>query len=199
MKQLLSSTYTRFKAMAVVAVTAVLGLAPAAMADEPFQVSDRLAYNMDIDPTSAFLFLPDQEESTSERDELVSDILSYAKSYLGRPYRSGSKGPKAFDCSGFTSYVFKAFDIQLKASSGDQYTQGEKIDVSEIRPGDLVFFGGRGASKTRVGHVGLAVDVDENGIVTFIHAATSAGIRFDKYPDGGYYSKRFIGARRVIE
>ena len=137
-------------------------------------------------------------EMTANEDELASHIIDYATQYLGRPYRHGSQGPKSFDCSGFTRYVFKEYGIELSPSSRTQYTQGEKISLDEVRPGDLLFFGGRAGGKT-VGHVALAVDVDENGTITFIHAATSGGIRYDTYPDGGYYSKRYIGARRVIE
>lgn len=131
-------------------------------------------------------------------DELAGQIIEYAEQHLGRPYRSGAKGPSAFDCSGFTSYIFKNYGISLSPSSRTQYTQGTKIDKDEIRPGDLLFFGGRAGGKT-VGHVALAVDVDDNGRVKFIHAASKKGIRYDTYPDGGYYSKRFLGARRVIE
>ncbi len=125
------------------------------------------------------------------------EVIDYAKGFLGTPYRRGSKGPKAFDCSGFTSYIFRRFDIHLGASSRSQYLDGKYIDDSSIRPGDLVFFSGRRGGKT-VGHVGIAVDVAPDGHITFIHAATSGGIRFDTYPDGGYYSNRYIGARRVF-
>lgn len=171
--------------------------APAASnAEESNMLSDRLALNVNVDPTTVFLNIAGD---FTHRDEMVSDILDYAKSFLGRPYSRGSKGPKAFDCSGFTSYVFKNFDIELSASSSSQYYQGEGIDITEVRPGDLLFFGGRRGGTTRVGHVALAVDIDDNGTVTFIHAATGGGIRYDKYPDGGYYSNRYIGARRVIE
>ena len=131
-------------------------------------------------------------------DELAGHIIEYATTYLGRPYRSGGKGPTAFDCSGFTSYVFKQYGIDLNASSSAQYTQGQTISKDEIRPGDLLFFGGRRGGKT-VGHVALAVDVDSLGTIHFIHAAQRGGIRYDTYPDGGYYSQRYIGARRVIE
>ena len=157
------------------------------------------------DPTTSFLVL--DEEGRQElaglnmgnfQDELATQIIDYADQHLGRPYRSGAKGPSAFDCSGFTSYVFKNYDIALSPSSRAQYTQGRKISIDEVRPGDLLFFSGRRGGKT-VGHVALAVDVDENGTVKFIHAATSKGITYDTYPDGGYYSQRFLGARRVIE
>lgn len=130
-------------------------------------------------------------------DELAAQIIDYADNYLGRPYRRGAKGPSAFDCSGFTSYVFKNFDIALSPSSRAQYTQGDKIATEDVQPGDLLFFGGRAGGKT-VGHVGMAVDVDDNGRIKFIHASNSKGITYDTYPDGGYYSKRFIGARRVL-
>ncbi len=153
------------------------------------------------DPTSAFLNL---DESSREAingvvgsNSMVNQIIDYAKNYLGRPYRSGGKGPRAFDCSGFTSFVFRNFDISLSPSSRDQYTQGEHISLSEVRPGDLLFFGGRRGGST-VGHVAMAVEVKDNGTIKFIHAA-QRGICYDTYPDGGYYSKRFIGARRVIE
>ena len=135
---------------------------------------------------------------TTYDDELTNHIIDFATHYLGRPYRHGAKGPSAFDCSGFTSYVFGQHGIDLNASSRAQYTQGTKIDKEDIRPGDLLFFGGRAGGKT-VGHVAIAVDVDDNGTVTFIHASTTQGITYDSYPDGGYYSKRYIGARRVIE
>lgn len=152
------------------------------------------------DPTTAFINLDNAElaNANSADDALAEEIIDYAAKHLGRPYRSGAKGPSAFDCSGFTSYVFKKFDISLSPSSRTQYTQGRHISLDEVRPGDLLFFAGRRGGKT-VGHVGMAVGVNEDGSIKFIHAATSKGITYGKYPDGGYYSKRYIGARRVIE
>ncbi|MDE6086052.1 MAG: C40 family peptidase, partial [Muribaculaceae bacterium] len=85
---------------------------------------------------------------------------------------------------------------QLGASSGDQYRQGKKIENDEIQPGDLLFFKGRSARQ--VGHVGIAVSNDpETGEITFIHSATSGGVRLDRV-SAPYYSQRFLGARRII-
>lgn len=129
---------------------------------------------------------------------LQNDLVDYAKNFIGTRYRRGAKGPKAFDCSGFTSYVFRKFGYNLSPASHLQGTQGESIKLDEVRPGDLIFFSGRGAG-SRVGHVGMVVDFNpDNGVVKFIHASTSKGVRIDNYPDGGYYSRRFIGVRRVI-
>lgn len=133
----------------------------------------------------------------SGMEGLEQDIVDYAKRFIGTRYRRGAKGPSSFDCSGFTSYVFRNFDYSLGASSRDQAKQGEAISVSEARPGDLVFFSGRRSGKT-VGHVGIVVSVNNDGTVNFIHAATSRGVRIDSYPDGGYYSRRFHSIRRVI-
>ncbi len=129
--------------------------------------------------------------------QVIDDILSEAKTHLGTRYRRGGKSPAGFDCSGFTGYVFRQFGYRLGASSRDQYARdGVEVSTEEIRPGDLVFFKGR--SKGSVGHVGIAVTTDpETGDVTFIHSATSSGIRFDRV-SSPYYKKRFLGARRVI-
>ncbi|MDE6268535.1 MAG: C40 family peptidase [Muribaculaceae bacterium] len=137
-------------------------------------------------------------DAEAERKELAADLLEYAHKFMGLRYRRGGKTEKGFDCSGFTGYVFRQFGYKLGASSGNQYMQGEKIDSKlDVEPGDLVFFGGRGAG-ARVGHVGIAVSTDpETGVITFIHSATSSGIRLDKTSDP-YYSRRYLGARRVI-
>mgnify|MGYP000532789451 CR=1 FL=1 len=162
---------------------------------------ENLVSNID-DPTTAFLSLDTETGISSPMSAtseiLAGDIIDYASKFLGRPYRSGAKGPSAFDCSGFTSFVFRNFDISLSPSSRDQYRQGESISRDEIQPGDLLFFSGRRGGKT-VGHVAMAVSVDDNGTVRFIHASNRGGIRHDVYPDGGYYSQRYIGARRVLK
>ncbi|MDE6240444.1 MAG: C40 family peptidase [Muribaculaceae bacterium] len=138
-----------------------------------------------------------RRDNRLNREALANDIISYANRYLGKPYRRGGKGPNAFDCSGFTSFVFRHFDKALGASSRDQYRQGESVATSDVRPGDLLFFSTRRAGK-KVGHVGIAVDVAPDGKISFIHAAIRGGIRVDTYPDGGYYSHHYIGARRVL-
>ena len=129
-------------------------------------------------------------------DELLNDLLSEARSHLGKRYSSGSKGPNAFDCSGFAGYVYRQFGYALGASSGDQYQQGEKVDRKDLRKGDLVFFKGR-STKGGVGHVGIVVDADENGNFSFIHAATSKGITVSNCNEP-YYAARFVGGKRVI-
>lgn len=176
----------------IVLVAFCLGQALPAGADN---FASRLSFDDNLDCTTAFL-LTDEEED-QQGLFLADDLIDFARGFLGKPYRRGGKNPAGFDCSGFTSYIFKNFDIHLAPSSSAQYTQGHAVATSEVRPGDLLFFSGRGA-RSNVGHVGMAVEVLSDGTIIFIHSATSGGIRYDRYPDGGYYSKRYIGARRMI-
>lgn len=131
--------------------------------------------------------------------DYVADMIGYAKTLIGTRYRRGGTSPKGFDCSGFTGYVFDQFGYKLNRTSRDQYKQGIDVAIGDLQPGDLMFFTGRRCNG-RVGHVGIVVSVDaERRSVEFIHSSTSRGVRIDSYPDEGYFSKRYIGARRIIE
>ncbi|MDE6697123.1 MAG: C40 family peptidase, partial [Muribaculaceae bacterium] len=132
----------------------------------------------------------------SETEELLNDLLSEARTHLGKRYSRGSKGPNAFDCSGFSSYVYRQFGYSLSPSSRDQYNQGEKVERKDLRKGDLVFFKGR-STKGGVGHVGIVVNADEKGNFSFIHASTSRGITVSNCSEP-YYASRFVGAKRVV-
>ena len=138
-------------------------------------------------------------DNFSTLTSLQSDLVDYASSFLGTRYRSGAKGPNAFDCSGFTSYVFRNFGMTLSPSSRAQGIQGRPVGKDEVMVGDLMFFSGRRGGNT-IGHVGMVIDVDEqSGKIKFIHAAVSTGVEIQSFPDGVYYSQRFIGFRRVID
>lgn len=131
---------------------------------------------------------------------LATKMVDYASRFLGTRYRLGASGPKAFDCSGFTSYVFKNFGIELKRSSRMQYMQGTKVNIKDLQPGDLLFFSSRGSGRGNVGHVAIVASVDpDTNTCRFIHASVKHGVTYQTFPDGGYYSRNFIGAKRVID
>lgn len=130
-----------------------------------------------------------------ENQKLVADLLTEANKHIGKPYRHGMKGPNAFDCSGFTSYVYKQFGYSISPASRIQYTDGVKVDRKELRKGDLVFFTSRSSGKN-VGHVGIVVSADnESGKFKFIHASLN-GVKISNCE--GYYANRYVGARRII-
>lgn len=133
-----------------------------------------------------------------ENDELINDLIDYAHQFIGTRYRRGGKTPGAFDCSGFTYYVFSQFGYTLSPNSRTQALQGEAVsDKYNVIPGDILVFSGRRGGSI-VGHVGIAIDVDyETGDITFIHASTSNGITIDN-TSSAYYASRYLGARRII-
>lgn len=125
-------------------------------------------------------------------------VVKTALQYLGARYSSGRQGPDAFDCSGFTSFVYQLENVPILRSSRSQFTQGTPIArANDLKKGDLVFFGGRGGARS-VGHVGIVTDVDPNsGNFSFVHAA-SGGVKVSESSEP-YYSRRYIGARRIVE
>lgn len=127
----------------------------------------------------------------------VQEILDYAFQFRGVPYRHGQSSPRGFDCSGFTSYVFKRFGISLDRTSSGQIYDGKRVSRSDLQPGDLVFFNGRAVGK-RIGHVGIVTQVNDDNTFKFIHAACSRGIT-ESHSSETYYSRRYMGACRVVE
>ena len=75
-----------------------------------------------------------------------SSVVAIAMQYVGSPYVWGASGPNAFDCSGFTQYVYSQVGINLPRTSGEQAASGTPVSAAEAQPGDLV---------TWPGHVGI--------------------------------------------
>ena len=117
-----------------------------------------------------------------------SQVANYAYNFLGRPYVYGANGPNAFDCSGFTSYVYRHFGVSLPRTASSQFSAGSAVSRNNLAPGDLVFFNTVGY----LGHVGLYI-----GGGDFIHAASSGRVKISSLSEG-YYRTRYAGARRVF-
>lgn len=132
---------------------------------------------------------------STENDIMLTDLLKEANKHIGKRYVHGAKGPNAFDCSGFSSYVYRQFGYNISTSSRAQYNEGVAVDRKNLKKGDLVFFTSRNSGKN-VGHVGIVVSADnETGNFKFIHASIK-GVKISNYE--GYYVGRYIGARRII-
>lgn len=131
-----------------------------------------------------------EEAPKVKAEDRSAKIISYAKELLGCKYSYGAVGPKSFDCSGFTMYVFKNFGIDLPHQSGSQATKGSKVSRSDLLPGDLVFFQ---TSGNGISHVGLYIG---NG--NFIHANNGRGSVKITSLSETYYNTRYVTARRVL-
>ncbi|GAE44099.1 NLP/P60 family protein [Mesobacillus boroniphilus JCM 21738] len=66
-------------------------------------------------------------------------MTEYATQFVGVPYKWGGTTPAGFDCSGYLTYVYKDYGVNLPRTSADQYYQGEKVATADLVPGDLVF------------------------------------------------------------
>ena len=132
----------------------------------------------------------------NSRNNIVDQVINYAYRFRGTPYRYGAMSPRGFDCSGFTSYVFKRFGIDLDRSSRGQIFDGVRVKKSDLQPGDLVFFQGR-SGRGGVGHVDIVTRVNDDNTFHFIHSACSSGVTESKNTES-YYSRRYVGACRVL-
>jgi cell wall-associated NlpC family hydrolase len=111
-------------------------------------------------------------------------LVTYAKRFLGTPYRWGGASPAGFDCSGLTSFVYGKFGVRMAHYTRAQYAAYRKIGRHQLRPGDLVFFDG-------LGHTGIYV-----GRGRFIHAThTGDHVRISRLSER-WYSQRYAGAVR---
>lgn len=138
---------------------------------------------------------PSASYLSPESAQMINDLLNEASKHIGKPYLHGAKGPNKFDCSGFSSYVYKQFGYNISPGSRIQYTQGVKVERNDLQKGDLVFFTSR-SSGNNVGHVGIVVSADnKTGKFKFIHASIR-GVKISDFE--GYYVPRYVGARRII-
>lgn len=127
-------------------------------------------------------------EATGE----ARDVIAYARTWLGTPYRYGGSDRSGVDCSGLTCDVFlRAAGLKLPRSSREQYAYGKHIDRGKAEPGDLIFFAGRNGRGT-INHVGLYI-----GGGKMIHASSSRGVMISDI-DSGYWGERYCGSGRVL-
>ena len=111
-------------------------------------------------------------------------VIAEAKKYLGVPYRWGGSSPSGFDCSGFTSYVYKKVGISLPRTSRAQQNVGKQVSLSNVQPGDLVFMG------KPAYHVGIYI-----GGGKYIHAPQTG----DVVKIASFNPSKFSSATRVLK
>ncbi|HSY27608.1 MAG TPA: C40 family peptidase [Burkholderiaceae bacterium] len=121
----------------------------------------------------------------------AGDVVVGALNMIGVRYRWGGNTPDSgLDCSGFVRYVFQdTLGMTLPRRAEEMSRVGEKVRVSELKPGDLVFFN---TMRRSFSHVGIYI-----GDNKFVHSpSTGSTIRVDDM-DNSYWEKRYTGARRV--
>ncbi len=115
--------------------------------------------------------------------------LIIARDMIGSPYRYGGAGPGGFDCSGLVYYSYRKAGISAPRTTIDQYRQSKRVRLSDLQPGDLVFFK---ISRNKLSHVGIYA-----GGSRFIHAPSSGksvGYALLRDP---FWRERVVGAGRL--
>lgn len=132
---------------------------------------------------------PAQAQASAGKGQEIAD---YALQFLGCRYVYGGSSPKGFDCSGFTSYVYKQFGYTLNRTASGQLDNGVPVSMDELQPGDIVLFR-EGNSSKRATHAGLYIGNNQ-----FIHASTpTKGVIINNMSDF-YYTTGFVGGRRIV-
>src|SRR5690554_502118 len=117
-------------------------------------------------------------------------LLAQHQRWVGTPYRLGGNGQGGIDCSALMQHVFSdSFGMSLPRTTGAQALQGQRVERSELRAGDLVFFRPPGPNN----HVGVYI-----GDGYFLHASTSRGVILSKL-DSIYWQRHYWQARRPME
>ena len=122
---------------------------------------------------------------------LGQQVADYGLQFLGTPYVYGGNGPSCFDCSGFTSYVYRHFGYTLNRTASTQLSNGVSVSKSELQPGDLVFF--KYNTSKAASHVGIYIG---NG--QFVHASTNTYTVKTDTLTSGHYANVYVGARRIF-
>ncbi|MCK5033982.1 MAG: C40 family peptidase [Calditrichia bacterium] len=137
-------------------------------------------------------------ESSVQQPVNINQLLKTAKSFLGIPYLWGGNSTKSLDCSGFTQTVYKSQGMLLPRDANMQVNMGDEIkpdeEFSNVKKGDLVFFG---PNEDRITHVGISL-----GGPVFIHSSGNVHINsFNKDHDNfnKYRFKTLRYIKRIVK
>lgn len=137
----------------------------------------------------AVIMDPDDVVPTSELGQQIAD---FALTLKGSRYVYGGTSSNGFDCSGLVQYVYAEFGISVNRTASAQMSNGTALSMSELQPGDAVFFLKSGSGASRASHCGIYIG---NG--QFIHASTPTKGVIVNDMDYAYYTSGFVGGRRM--
>lgn len=132
------------------------------------------------------------------KNTLPDSLVAYAETLIGIPYKYASTDPSVgFDCSGFITYVFNHYNISVPRSSKDFENTGTEIPMRKSKRGDLILFTGTDSTERVIGHMGIVVSNNKDGL-QFIHATSGKAYSVVITPFNKYYQGRFVKTIRVF-
>lgn len=127
-----------------------------------------------------------------------AELVTYAISLTGIPYKYGSIDPKeGFDCSGFITYVFNHFSIIVPRRSVDFTNVDHEINLQDAKTGDLILFTGTDSTDRTVGHMGIIIK-QPTGPPQFIHSTSGKAYGVTTTPLNSYYMGRYVKTVRIF-
>ncbi|AOI97659.1 C40 family peptidase [Burkholderia sp. LA-2-3-30-S1-D2] len=192
-----SLTQACARTLAGLFIGALFAAAPVAFADEVSSFNQNVTNSTQIGSNSSIQQTSAQPSSGGAKSFLAGmagkagDVVVGALNMIGVRYRWGGNSPDSgLDCSGFVRYVFQdTLGMSLPRRAEEMSRVGEKVSMSNLKPGDLVFFN---TMRRTFSHVGIYI-----GDNKFVHSpSTGSTVRVDDL-DSGYWEKRFTGARRI--
>lgn len=125
-------------------------------------------------------------------------LVDFAETLIGVPYKYASTDPEiGFDCSGFVTYVFNHFEIEVPRSSKDFENTGTEISRDNSKRGDLILFTGTDSTERVIGHMGI-ITSNDNGHLKFIHSTSGKAYGVTITDFNKYYQGRFVKTIRVF-
>lgn len=123
------------------------------------------------------------------------ELVDFAKQFEGVKYKYGGTTKKGMDCSGLIFETFKAYNINLPRVSRNMAQKGHKINIKDVKAGDLLFFH-TDPKRNTINHVGMVVS-SRIGHVEFIHSTSSKGVIISSLAEHYWYYS-FKEARRIL-
>lgn len=121
----------------------------------------------------------------------LDSVVDFAETLLGIPYLYASSDPtKGFDCSGFITYVFNHFNVEVPRSSVDFTDKGIPVTLQAAQRGDLILFTGTDTASTVVGHMGIVTGNTDT--LRFIHSSSGKADGVTISPLNEYYASRLV-------
>ncbi|NNE27709.1 MAG: C40 family peptidase [Saprospiraceae bacterium] len=140
--------------------------------------------------------IPGDTISTSNTSTDQKALRRTAINLIGSPYKYGGSSPNGFDCSGFTSYIYKTvLNVPLNRSSAEQSKMGKSVKTDELEIGDLVFF--KLTPKGKINHVAMVVDGTDGNMVV-IHSTSSSGVIMQDILASNYWKSKIVFAKRIL-
>ena len=154
-------------------------------------------------PTAQVLQVFDRSEEANTKFVVPAlapkrkDVLAFAHTFEGSPYKWGGESTTGFDCSGFVLHVFQHFGYDFYHNSREIARLGEVVPMNRMKPGDIACFGYQQSNgNPYVSHVGIVASA--SGPEPKVIHATNTGVHTDSIAEGSYWNDRLLFVRDVM-